>query len=579
MSALPPAKQLDNASATAPSPSNNNTNNPVNGQPAQTASAASTAVKQDQPSNNNNNANANNANNSPLTGSSSTANAGLQGAHAQNTVPVSNQNNQGLQHPGQQQEDQYRYAQQQQQQQQQYSYYYQQQQQQQQQPMYNSQFQSSYPSYYQSALGSTPINAATAGGATAGNAQYNQAYPDYNYQRYSYVQNYAPPHQQSQQYYNSQPSINSTPSQSNQQSNATSAQTASTSTAPTTAPTAPATTTSATSSATPIPQQTMASIPPQTYSTQPTSTVGQIQPVGSRPRVTTTMWEDEKTLCYQVDANGVSVVRRADNNMINGTKLLNVAHMTRGRRDGILKSEKIRDVVKIGSMHLKGVWIPFDRALAMAQREGIVDLLYPLFVRDIKQVIQQGSTTQPNANPQWQYPPVPQSVPGTNYQQQQPQLQSAYSAQSVPQTQSQTPTQQQQPQQQSQAQTQAQGQHQPAQKLSPYLTPTSLSNASLPQDNKSNVIGNTTNTSTGNSNAPTSSVPPQQQQQNYYNTQYPNYYPYQYATTGVSTGPQIQQQPAQTQQNGNVPMYQYQQNYGYGYLPQYGQAGSNDEQK
>lgn len=127
------------------------------------------------------------------------------------------------------------------------------------------------------------------------------------------------------------------------------------------------------------------------------STLGQLQPPGIRPRVTTTMWEDEKTLCYQVDANNVSVVRRADNNMINGTKLLNVAQMTRGRRDGILKSEKMRHVVKIGSMHLKGVWIPFERALAMAQREGIVDMLYPLFVRDIKRMIQTGVT--PAAHP------------------------------------------------------------------------------------------------------------------------------------------------------------------------------------
>lgn len=47
--------------------------------------------------------------------------------------------------------------------------------------------------------------------------------------------------------------------------------------------------------------------------------------------------------------------------MINGTKLLNVAGMTRGRRDGILKSEKIRHVVKIGPMHLKGVWYVFLR--------------------------------------------------------------------------------------------------------------------------------------------------------------------------------------------------------------------------
>ena len=47
--------------------------------------------------------------------------------------------------------------------------------------------------------------------------------------------------------------------------------------------------------------------------------------------------------------------------MINGTKLLNVAGMTRGRRDGILKSEKQRHVVKIGPMHLKGVWLVCPR--------------------------------------------------------------------------------------------------------------------------------------------------------------------------------------------------------------------------
>ena len=72
--------------------------------------------------------------------------------------------------------------------------------------------------------------------------------------------------------------------------------------------------------------------------------------------------------------------------------------MTRGRRDGILKSEKTRHVVKIGPMHLKGVWfvnsssyrcnahfnrIPYDRALEFANREKITDLLYPLFVHNI----------------------------------------------------------------------------------------------------------------------------------------------------------------------------------------------------
>jgi len=73
--------------------------------------------------------------------------------------------------------------------------------------------------------------------------------------------------------------------------------------------------------------------------------------------------------------------------MINGTKLLNVAKMTRGRRDGILKAEKQKNVVKIGPMHLKGVWIPFERALALANQEKITEQLYPLFVHNIASLL------------------------------------------------------------------------------------------------------------------------------------------------------------------------------------------------
>ncbi|KAI0456678.1 transcription regulator HTH, apses-type DNA-binding domain-containing protein [Xylaria acuta] len=109
---------------------------------------------------------------------------------------------------------------------------------------------------------------------------------------------------------------------------------------------------------------------------------GQIAPPGIKPRVTTSLWEDEGSLCFQVEARGIVVARRQDNSYINGTKLLNVAGMTRGRRDGILEAENIKHVVKIGSIHLKGVWIPFERALDFANREKITPLLYPLFVHD-----------------------------------------------------------------------------------------------------------------------------------------------------------------------------------------------------
>ena len=50
------------------------------------------------------------------------------------------------------------------------------------------------------------------------------------------------------------------------------------------------------------------------------------------------------------------IIRLADNYMINGTKLLNVAGMTRGRRDHLLKFENTRHVVRTGLIHLTGVW-------------------------------------------------------------------------------------------------------------------------------------------------------------------------------------------------------------------------------
>ncbi|KAI9270724.1 hypothetical protein BDA99DRAFT_328127 [Phascolomyces articulosus] len=114
----------------------------------------------------------------------------------------------------------------------------------------------------------------------------------------------------------------------------------------------------------------------------------------SRPKLTTTVWEDEGTVCYQVDAKGICVARRADNEMINGTKLLNVVGMSRGKRDGILKNEKDRVVIKVGAMHLKGVWITLRRAKYLATKFRICDILYPLFEDDPKKFVY--ATSPPN---------------------------------------------------------------------------------------------------------------------------------------------------------------------------------------
>ena len=42
-------------------------------------------------------------------------------------------------------------------------------------------------------------------------------------------------------------------------------------------------------------------------------TTGQIAPPGMKPRVTATLWEDEGSLCFQVEARGICVARREGN--------------------------------------------------------------------------------------------------------------------------------------------------------------------------------------------------------------------------------------------------------------------------
>ncbi|KAI9686088.1 MAG: hypothetical protein M1822_004071 [Bathelium mastoideum] len=110
---------------------------------------------------------------------------------------------------------------------------------------------------------------------------------------------------------------------------------------------------------------------------------GQFAPHGAEPHLTVTRWEDEDVVCFMVQSRGIKVARREDNHMINGTKLLEVAGMTRSRRDGILGSEKARRVVKYGPLDMEGTWIPFERALDFANKEKITDSLFPLFVHDI----------------------------------------------------------------------------------------------------------------------------------------------------------------------------------------------------
>lgn len=67
----------------------------------------------------------------------------------------------------------------------------------------------------------------------------------------------------------------------------------------------------------------------QAYGSPPSmDTTGQVSPPGMRPRLTTSIFEEEGSLCFQVDVNGICVARRE------GT-FLSILQVIGSKADGI----------------------------------------------------------------------------------------------------------------------------------------------------------------------------------------------------------------------------------------------------
>jgi hypothetical protein len=122
--------------------------------------------------------------------------------------------------------------------------------------------------------------------------------------------------------------------------------------------------------------------PRRTKNAREADHTGQSNPGGYKPRLIFTSWPDEGTTCFLVETKGTFVARRIDNHMINGTRLLRVANVPREKRNDILNSERVRHDVKLAPSRLRGVWIPYERALKLANQENITEQVYPLFVQD-----------------------------------------------------------------------------------------------------------------------------------------------------------------------------------------------------
>jgi enhanced filamentous growth protein 1 len=58
-----------------------------------------------------------------------------------------------------------------------------------------------------------------------------------------------------------------------------------------------------------------------------------------------TLWEKESAIVFHIEVDGVTIVRREDSHMINGSRLLDVSELLQEKIDEILDAKEPRHVV------------------------------------------------------------------------------------------------------------------------------------------------------------------------------------------------------------------------------------------
>ncbi|BGP47665.1 transcriptional regulator swi6 [Rhodotorula kratochvilovae] len=85
---------------------------------------------------------------------------------------------------------------------------------------------------------------------------------------------------------------------------------------------------------------------------------------------------------YEMMVRGIGVMRRRADSWLNATQILKVAGVDKGKRTKILEkdiAQGVHEKVQGGYGRYQGTWIPFERAVELANAFGVSHLLAPLF--------------------------------------------------------------------------------------------------------------------------------------------------------------------------------------------------------
>jgi len=94
------------------------------------------------------------------------------------------------------------------------------------------------------------------------------------------------------------------------------------------------------------------------------------------------------TNVYEMEVNGVAVMRRRHDSWLNATQILKVARIDKGKRTKILEKEiqtGEHEKIQGGYGKYQGTWIRFERAVEVCKQYGVEDLLHPLLTYDMGQ--------------------------------------------------------------------------------------------------------------------------------------------------------------------------------------------------
>ncbi|EXJ82507.1 hypothetical protein A1O3_06320 [Capronia epimyces CBS 606.96] len=104
---------------------------------------------------------------------------------------------------------------------------------------------------------------------------------------------------------------------------------------------------------------------------------------GVRPQIYTAVYSNVSV--FEMEVNGIAVMRRRNDSWLNATQILKVAGVDKGKRTKVLEKEITGEHEKVqgGYGKYQGTWVGYQRGREFARQYGVEHILLPLFEYDL----------------------------------------------------------------------------------------------------------------------------------------------------------------------------------------------------